>query len=351
MTSSALAPATGRLEWVDVAKGIAITLVVLFHAVIFLTDIGLAGFWAKLSGPLDTFRMPLFFFTAGLFAQNLLRAPLLEVFRRRSAKLVWLYLLWSAVWAVVFQFLPVYRDTDGQTMSPILLWLRALVLPNESLWFLYALALYFVAARVIRPLPMWVQLVLAGAISVIVGSAIIDWGNSPWEKTLTYFFFFLLAVHFGPRIRHTAPGIRWWAAVAVMVGYGVLLAVALRLDLLAMPGTRLVLGVAGVAAGIGLSVLIGRAQRLRWVSLLGKNTLPVYVLHFYVVLGGVAVLAQIRATAEPFSAVWVPALTAAGILVSLGIHRVSRRVPGLWDLPRKWRYPVAADSVASKRLT
>ena len=57
-----------RETWIDVAKGMAIILVVLFHASTFMDEIGLAGSWGRLAVSMDTFRMPLFFFTAGIFA-------------------------------------------------------------------------------------------------------------------------------------------------------------------------------------------------------------------------------------------------------------------------------------------
>ena len=57
--------APSREVWVDTAKGIAIILVVLFHAIIFTNRVDLAWLWPIPAGILDTFRMPLFFLLAG----------------------------------------------------------------------------------------------------------------------------------------------------------------------------------------------------------------------------------------------------------------------------------------------
>lgn len=97
----------GREVWVDTAKGIAIILVVLFHAIIFSDRVGLAWLWPVPAGILDTFRMPLFFFAAGLFASKALGMSFADLTRTRLLRLVWLYVLWSFIWAVVFTFVQV----------------------------------------------------------------------------------------------------------------------------------------------------------------------------------------------------------------------------------------------------
>src|SRR5690606_5935605 len=100
-----MASSPARETWVDVAKGGAIVLVVLFHAALFLDDVGLAWLWPRAGTALDTFRMPLFFSTAGLFAAKTLALDLRTVLRRRVARLVWVYVLWSLVWTLAFQVL------------------------------------------------------------------------------------------------------------------------------------------------------------------------------------------------------------------------------------------------------
>lgn len=329
--------ASSRETWVDAAKGVAIILVVTFHAVIFLGDIGLAGQWSKLSAPLDTFRMPLFFFTAGLFARRALSSSFPDLFRTRVMRLLWLYALWTLIWSIAFQFIPLHRETATEGVTPLVLWVQSFVWPNESTWFVYALAWYFVLAWAMRKVPPLAQLILAGIVAALVGSYLIEWSNGALEKAAKYFFFFLLAVHIGKWVRERVDAFtvgRLWLFFSVSgVIYLLALAIVLKLGVIALPGLRVALGIVGIAFGVALAVVISQLSWFTWVTALGRQTLPIYFVHFYVVLSAVALLAPFASQVGVVSVLGVPALVALAIGVSLTVHALTRRVPGLWNLP------------------
>lgn len=334
-----------RETWVDAAKGVAIILVVLFHAVIFLEDIALAGAWSRISGPLDTFRMPLFFFSAGLFAQRALSLSFFELFRTRTERLVWLYAVWTLLWYLIFQVLPIYRDTEDAAGRPLLAWVRAFIWPNESTWFIYALAWYFTLAWLARRVPVWLQLGAAGVLSAAVGSSLVDWPNAALEKSATYFVFFLAAVHFGRGVRAAVAGASSRAVGAGLVIGGLVYVTATALILLlgisGVAGVRLVMGVLGVLVGIALAKVLTRARWLGWLVDLGGQTLPIYLLHFYAVLGAVALLAPHRSDLAGWSGLLVPIVTVLAIAASLLVHRLTLKFPGLWSPP--WTARVGAE--------
>jgi uncharacterized membrane protein YcfT len=319
-----------RVEWVDTAKGVAIILVVLFHAVIFLGDIGLAGPWATIDGPLDTFRMPLFFFTAGLFAQKALRFGFGELTRRRLVRFGWLYVLWTTIWAIAFQFIPLHREVD--TSHPFGAWARSLVWPNESTWFVYALVVYFTVAWLLVRCPVWVQCVVALVPAVVFGSGILNSGNTAVNKIAMYFVFFLAAAQLSTRVFALARRASWWHLVVLALVYVGVVGASVLLHVLRVPGVRLVAGILGVAFGVTLAVVVSRYAMFRWLTALGRRTLPIYFVHFYVVLGGVALLAVAPTDGIP-TVVWVPALTALGVIIPLFVERLLRRVTWLWASP------------------
>lgn len=97
---------TPRERWVDIAKGIAIVLVVFYHAVMFTAELGIANPWDRINTALDTFRMPLFFFMSGLMATRAVQLSYSLLFRRRMLRLLYLYVLWCTAQWLFFWVLP-----------------------------------------------------------------------------------------------------------------------------------------------------------------------------------------------------------------------------------------------------
>jgi uncharacterized membrane protein YcfT len=321
---------SARESWVDAAKGIAILGVVFFHAVLVMADVDLAWRWRDASDLLDTFRMPLFFLTAGLFSATVLARPFRDVLHRRMARLLWLYVLWSTVWVVVFQLVAWPRpDTPRPAWSELPL---LLVWPNATTWFVYALALFFAATWLVRRVPT--PVLLGGAALLSVVAAQVDTGNAPIDKMGTYYVFFAAAVRLGPRVRELAPRTRGRHAVALTALYVAVAVAVTATGLLWLPGVRLVVSTVAVVAGVAVAVALSRLRSAAWLVALGRRTLPVYLLHSYAILAAAAVLAGHDGVLTPWAPLVAPLLTAVATVLALGLHRVTRGVPGLYDLPR-----------------
>ena len=93
----------------------ATVLVGLFDAVIFLDDVGLAGPWNPVIGIWGSFRMPLFFLTAGLFAGKAIGLSFADLVSQQIANLLWLCALWSKFRAIAFLVVPVMRSDSNLT--------------------------------------------------------------------------------------------------------------------------------------------------------------------------------------------------------------------------------------------
>lgn len=329
-------PASQRESWPDVAKGGAILLVVLFHASLFLDDVGLASMWGDAVVALDTFRMPVFFFVAGLFAAKALALDLRSLIRRRVLSLLWLYVLWSVIWTVAFQFLPLLREVPTWTELALLF-----VWPNASTWFVYSLALYFVLAWAMRALPVAVQLSLAAGLSVVFSAGVVETGNTALDKMGQCFVFFLGAALLGPRVRAAAARTRPVHALLWGLAYTATTAVAAVVDGFRVPGVRLLVSVLAIAFGIALAVWLTGRRQFRWLEALGRQTLPVYVLHYYPILVLCALLEPVAPLLEPLAPVLPLAFTALATVFALGAARVTRGVPGLYGLPARSPQAVA----------
>lgn len=339
---SAAVAAKPREAWIDTARGIAIVLVVLFHAVMYLGEAGIAGPWRYASAPLDTFRMPLFFFMSGLLAPSALRLGFADLFRRRILGLLYLYVLWSALQTTYGILMPpISEPADPESWSSLV---TIFAWPHPNLWFIYALPLYFTIAWLIRRTPVLVQLAGTAVVSATFGTGALSAVGVPWDKTGRYLFFFLLAVHLSTIVRRVAPKVRLVHVVALFLLYGGVVAVQVFTSAKRVPFVLLASGLVAVAAGIALSVVV---SRVRWLSVferLGSRTLPIYLVHTFPMIAAAGALLPV---ADQLPAAVLFALPPSLTLVSLGIAllagRLLGRVPGVFSFPLpEWTSPRVA---------
>lgn len=326
-----------RERWIDIAKGIAIILVVFLHAAFPVVTDAHVWHWGDYSAVLESFRMPLFFFMAGIFASRVLSMRLREVIDLRVLKFSWLYVLWSTitgilvVWAVFHELqLPgqageLLLDPDG---------------PNGATWFIFAIAAYFLVGWFLRRLPFAAQMVLAFALMMLCESGLVVDPASSWGKVGKYFFFFLLAAELGPRLRELIPRLRWWQTLIAPAIYAALVAVVHWQGWLGTASSSpqhlavwFVLSVLAIAAGCSAAALLARWAAFDWLFQLGSRTLYVYLLQWYPLAACwllISALPSIPAAVQPFL---VPLLTAVTIVVSLLLHRLTKRATFLYDQP------------------
>ncbi|MGO2660319.1 acyltransferase family protein [Mycetocola reblochoni] len=330
--------AGGREQWIDTARAVAIVLVVLFHAVIFLDVVQAAGAWPRVNNLLDSFRMPLFFTLSGILAVSSMGRPLRVVWARRAAPLLYLYPLWCLIQHAVGWTLgpPVGSEPSVGGL------LRLLVLPDENLWFILALPLYVLAHRAVVSAPTWLVLTTSATVSLVV-PLLLPEAAEAWVKPSRYLVFFTLGLVFSGRIRRAAGRVRTGGAV---IAIGAFVAGSLAVRSLAgalgdgaaatvlVPTARTLLGVVAVAAGIAAAVLLSRhgGRIATRVAALGRRTLPVYLLHTIPLMLGAAVLGSLWPHGAPLGSLWPPVAAAAAIALSLLVHRATARIPGLYSL-------------------
>lgn len=339
-----MTPGVPRESWIDVAKGIAIILVVLFHSVMYLDGAGSTGPLAALNPLLDTFRMPLFFFMSGILAARALTLPFPALFRKRMLLLLYLYVVWVTLQTSVLLLAPPIGPdpVNAEPLDLVTLFLR----PNSNLWFIYALPLFFALAWLIRHWPPALQVALTALVAAGFGSTLLHTGT-PWDKMGRYLVFFIAAIWLGPRVRRLVPIVRWWHAGAAVVLYAAATALAVGFDLLRLPFVLLATSVLAVAVGILLSVLLSRHRAFDWLSALGTRTLPIYLVHTFpmIAVAGVIVAGAPGGALDGigFGTVLPVLLCAVAILVSLAAHRAFGRVPGLFTVPvAAWLAPTPA---------
>ncbi|MCM3778114.1 acyltransferase family protein [Microbacterium hydrocarbonoxydans] len=343
------AQAKPRIDWVDAGRGSAIALVVLFHSTNWLGEagFGVAG-WEFFDETIASIRLPLFFTMSGLFAVKWMRASWADLWRSKVSLFVWVFAVWSVIATFSFMLGLNVQGAEGNYLGQLKNLLWAPFLPRFELWFIWALALFFVVAKLMTRLPLAIQLSLTGVLSIVALSDAFV-GNAGVTGSAKYFFFFLCGILLRDRI------IRWSNSsgpIPLTAVFALWVALALggtALGLRAFPGYYFVCCVVGVFAGVAVSRMLARIPGPRY---LGTRTLPVYLTHTTIILVVVWILARTLPMPELalLGAVLPPILAAVAIAASLGLSRlVSRdRVLRYMYVQPAWfaRRPSDAESTA-----
>lgn len=322
-------PARKRETWVDVAKGAAILLVVLFHAGGYVPGTTTAGrAWEQVNVVLVSVRMPLFFLVSGLFIGNaLVSQPARRFLRNKPWPPLYLFVLWTGVFAGLYA---VSGGAFGESAVDSLML-------QTTLWYLAGLTVHMSVAWVIRGLRPAVQ--IGGAAVLAVPFAVFF----PFElgglaHIPNYFVFFLIGCHARPALTAFVKRTGRIRAVLLLTGCVGLLGVAvvLRRELPEIQELQAVIlfGLLPlVAVPFALvcchAIADSRAgTRLAW---LGRHTLPVFLLH-PLALQLLDLLGAPVLSAQPLLAWGMPVVLSVGALgVSiLAWHLLEMHAPFLF---------------------
>lgn len=293
-----------RIEWIDVAKGMSIILVVFYHAMMFAEAQGLPipALYTEITAPLRYIRMPLFFtVSAILIGAAAGRAGFVA---KWIVPTLWLLAVWNLIYALI-------GDADFH--------IEELLTPYGHLWFLCALIVFRVAWAVLDKVRL-PALAAAGAWSFWM-----LWTRETemallLRNTLTYLFFFLGAAWYGRPIASRITRTPWLAFGLGAVATAVSWKLAFRFGV----------SVAGVGMLWAAAVLIAQVRLpcdlLRW---LGRHSLEIFLIHY-------ALLLPLTLLAAGLPGWAVPLLVAAGAtLIPVALRRLTDKVaPWLFRLPQ-----------------
>ena len=292
--------AKARLDWVDMAKGLSIFLVVIMYCASSVgEDTGQTGFLHWTIAFAMPFRMPEFFLLSGLFLSQVIARPWRAYTDRRVVHYFYFYALWAVI-HIVFKEALVGRDPVGAAGS--LAW--ATISPYGVLWFIYMLGVMGLASKFLHDIkaPHWAVLGMAA----ILQMANIHTGSYLIDQFAAYFVYFYAAYALAPLIFRLADWamdnalpalglLALWAMVnAVMVfspGF-VMDPVHIQMGWGALPGLHLILALAGSMAVVVSAALLVRLPWMNWLRWLGSKSLIVYVA--FVLPMGVARIALLR---------------------------------------------------------
>ena len=218
---------SARIDWVDCAKGLCIVLVVMLHATLGVEKaMGETSVFSAIIDWARPFRMPDFFLISGLFLARRIDRPWRGYLDSKVLHFVYFYILWVNIQLGLKA--PHFISELGWA-GFAKLYFSSYVIPFSSLWFIYLLGIYFVAAKLLSRFAKPVVFVAAAALHMFMpesGIFIVDQFSDRFVFFYTGYAAATLIFDFAGRVgrlgsntrtRHTIlrpPGglgfWRWW---------------------------------------------------------------------------------------------------------------------------------------------
>lgn len=274
-----------RIEWIDVAKGISILLVALYHSHNYFDALGGSSeVYQAITDFFKPIRMPLFFFVSGTLAISAIRKDWTTVLEKKVWYFFYLFVIWGLVHIAFFKYLRWHHA--GKFDDDLwYCWLTSLFRPETGIWFIWALMIYFPLAKLMKPYPR------AATVIVLICGLIGHSGqlqrlgfNFAQKDLFMYMPFFVIPAVLGKHLLAEAdrmPG-KIALVAAALAGVSLLLISTLHIHVANLDkGTlRMTLSFGGLLAGVALAIYICRLPRLKnFFAYFGRHTLPIYLIH------------------------------------------------------------------------
>ncbi|TNF61093.1 MAG: acyltransferase [Rhodobacteraceae bacterium] len=274
-----------RLEWIDLAKGVGIILVVIGHAGRGLESAGIAGgndAIVVMDRLIYAFHMPLFFLLAGVTFGMRPPADLGTALTARLWPLLYTMMVWTYAFLAI-RALAGDRANAGKAWDDLLVWPLP---PYEHMWFLWALILNIAVFTLLRGMlaprlgdvRFWAAaLVATGAAGLVL--VMPDSAAPFFAPALAYGLPFTLGALIGAAPIRSAPMPGTLALVAVLVFAAGVWAVATHGALLSPVASGSVLSLLLLPALIFLSKRLAGGPSVRCLAYLGRISLAIFVTH------------------------------------------------------------------------
>ncbi|SMG53261.1 acyltransferase family protein [Cedecea sp. NFIX57] len=317
--------------WINQIKGLCICLVVIYHSVItfypHLTSLGpglnlyVAKLWVYLNLYLAPFRMPVFFFISGyLITRYIHEVKWRDSVDKRLWNIFYVLLLWGLIQWIALTHLnqwlapdlernpasnAAYADSLGQ-------FALSMVKASTSLWYLYALLVYFVMFKALRRYRIPVLLTLMGINVVIAFVPLPWWGLNSVVRNMVYYG---LGAWFGPLLMAWMKDFRFSQHPFVCAG------IALGSLALYFVNVPLVISLVSIVAILrGFYLLNGwrEAREDGFLNVVGSNTIAIYTTH-RILIEAISLVMLAKINSGELSDTLVLAILLVYPFVSLGI--------------------------------
>lgn len=283
-----------RNECLDAAKGICILLVVMYHTFMYFISKNPQFLEAEsfrvvqiVVAGLGTMRMPLFFLISGYLAHTaVFNRNWREIFEPRIAMMLWLYVLWVCLdWVfrdlMITQFNPLFVHGGEDFPRTLDAFLHDVVMGNTAIWYLYALVMYFSVCK-IGSHHTWLTFSAFLLLSVVCRQLFStdEWSMRSICGNAVFFCAGCYGKHYVEQIT-TQFSLR--NCILAFAAFLLLGKISLRYDAIDLPGVRVLICACMVIASLYAISLTTRHLKLALLQKLGRYTLPIYVMHQFII--------------------------------------------------------------------
>lgn len=313
---------SGRVKWVDYAKGICIIFVVMLWCTLeYGYATGDGGWMDRVAAFARPFRMPDFFLLAGLFLGASIHSPALEYLDRKIVHFIYFYLLWLVIQMGIVDAGLLLSDPASFAGAFAL----ALVEPlHTSLWFVHMLAVFYAVTRLLRHVPKWLVFVVAAGLQTafVSGTLVTGWSVADrfFDRYVYFFAGYAAAVWVFAWARHVAGHQR--LAVGALAVWGLVNGWVTSMGIDQTPGISLALGFTGAAAVVAIGSLLAERSWAGWLAYTGANSIVVYLTAFLPMKVFVKIFSLTGAIPDAGTAVLIA--SAGAVVTPLIFHRMIR---------------------------
>ena len=315
------------------AKGLAIILVVMGHVTsnyVYDKSADVLPFFQLLHRFILTFHMPLFLMISGY----LFRSSLKKDTKTTAVNKLIAYGIPYAAFSFLYWVVKAGAGTLVNNRVGIKDILLIPLFPLSFLWYLYTLLilaeLTLFLAKKIKNRPVIFAIALSLRILWEILTADGRFANT-WINDLIIidfiknYFWFALGLVYGKDLFALLRQLPNKIKLVCSAGLFLVNALAASLRITAVPFLRITLALTGIAAAVLLSMVI---KQNRIVEYLGRGTLPIYLIHGTVIS---VIKIAFSKLGIPLLGGWLPiaTCTVAGLLISLGIYAVCKKVKAL----------------------
>jgi uncharacterized membrane protein YcfT len=267
---------SGRVDWVDYAKGICIVMVVMMHSVLGVElAAGENGFMHPLVAFAKPFRMPDFFLISGLFLPLVIDRGWRTFLDRKVVHFAYFYVLWVTI---QFGFKAPSFAAETNWAHAGYLYLESFIEPFGTLWFIYLLPIFFVVTKATRRLPP----LLIWGLAAILEMSHFSTGWTAIDEFGARFVYFYTGYLFADYVFALSAQARAWPrlALASLLLWALLDGGLVRLGVSERPVISLALGLAGACAVVTVATLLARAKWLDFIRFCGEHSIVIYLAFF-----------------------------------------------------------------------
>lgn len=333
-----------RVDWVDYGKGICIILVVMMHSTLnYGHMVHGEGWMHDVVAFAKPFRMPDFFLIAGLFLSRSINGPLRDYIDRKVIHFAYFYILWLGLQTLAF-------EADQLLSAPGavgLIFLKQLIFPASSLWFIHQLLVFYVVTRLVRHMPPLLVFAGAALLHTVFYAGMVDTGWSVANRFANWYVFFFTGYAAAPFVFRFARllGANMQLALATLLAWGVWNWRMVDIGISELPGVSLLLGFAGAFAIVTVAALLARFNTGGLLRYAGKHSIVIYLTFFIPMKAAQKGLSETGLIPDIGTASL--AILVFAVMTPLIFHRLIRNTPlkVLYDRPALFRLGGRQDSM------